>query len=335
MGTITMTPRLLGVALYLAARLASAAAEPPPGDGSVESPVSLATSGAGVQGSLLMPRAVGRVPVVLLVAGSGPTDRDGNARGAASRSDSLKLLATALAQAGFASLRYDKRGIAASAAAMSREADLRVETFAQDAADWIRQLAADPRFSGVAIAGHSEGSLIAMLAAQRAPVAALVSIAGPGSSASTVLRAQLLGKLPPELAERNAQILRELEAGRPVDEVPQALAALYRPSVQPYLISWFKYTPSVEIGKLAVPVAIFQGDTDIQVPVAEATLLARSQPGAELHIVTGMNHVLKTVPADRALQLASYADPTLPLAPGLVDPLVTFLRRAMPAPATR
>lgn len=317
-------------ALCLATRVAFAAADTASAEANVESPVSLAASGGSIQGSLLLPRSAAKLPVVLLVAGSGPTDRDGNSRGAAGRNDSLKLLANALAAAGFASLRYDKRGIAASAGAMGREADLRFETYVQDAAAWARQLADDARFSGVAIVGHSEGSLIAMLATRQARIAAFASIAGPGSPASTLLRVQLLGKLPPELVERNERILRDLEAGMPVDEVPPSLAALYRPSVQPYLMSWFKYTPAVEIGKLAMPVAIFQGDTDIQVPVSEATLLAQGQPAAELHIVAGMNHVLKAAAADRASQLAPYANPALPIAPGLVVPLVDFLRRAMP-----
>jgi len=123
-----------GVALCLAARLVFAAPDAAQAAGSVESPVSLAASGGSIQGSLRLPRSPAKGPVVLIVAGSGPTDRDGNSRGAAGRNDSLKLLADALADAGFASVRYDKRGIAASAGAMTREADLRFETYVQDAA---------------------------------------------------------------------------------------------------------------------------------------------------------------------------------------------------------
>jgi pimeloyl-ACP methyl ester carboxylesterase len=315
---------LAGLSLCLAAPVACAAPD------AVESPVSLSSSGGSIKGSLLLPRSTGRLPVVLLISGSGPTDRDGNTPAIAGRNDSLKLLAHALADAGFASLRYDKRGIAASAGAMTREVDMRLETYVEDAADWARQLAADPRFSGVAIVGHSEGSLIGMLAARQAGAAAFVSIAGPGAAASKLLRVQLLGKLPPDLVERNEQILRALEAGRLVDDVPPALAALYRPSVQPYLVSWFRYTPAVEIGKLHAAVAIFQGDTDIQVPVSEAELLARGKPDAELQVINGMNHVLKMVPADPARQIASYGDPSLPVSPGLVESLVKFLRRSMP-----
>lgn len=323
---------LAGFCLCLAARSVGAALDAPVPP-SVELPVSLASSGGSIQGSLLLPRSNARLPVVLLVAGSGPTDRDGNSRGSAGRNDSLKLLASALADAGFASLRYDKRGIAASASAMTREDDLRFETYVQDAVAWTAQLASDARFSSVAIVGHSEGSLIGMLAAQQGKVAAFVSVAGPAMSASKLLRVQLAGKLPPQLVQRNEHILRELEDGKLVDDVPQALAALYRPSVQPYLISWFKYTPSAEIGKLTCASAIIQGDTDIQVAVSEAELLAQGKPDAELHIIKGMNHVLKMVPADRERQISSYGDPSLPVSPELVESLVKFLRRSVPAVA--
>jgi pimeloyl-ACP methyl ester carboxylesterase len=295
-----------------------------------EQPIALGSGSDAVQGSLLLPHADRQVPVVLLIAGSGPTDRDGNSRGAPGRNDSLKQLANALAEAGFASVRYDKRGIGASAAAAPREADLRFETYVDDAAAWVRRLSADPRFSGVAIVGHSEGSLIGMRAAQMAPARAFVSIAGPSDSAPQVLRRQLLGKLPPELAARNEEILASLEAGKPIGDVPQPLAGLYRESVQLYLISWFKYTPSDELKRLTVPAAVFQGDTDIQVQVADAQRLVQARPAAELHVIAGMNHVLKLVPADQSKQIASYIDPSLPIAPDLVDQLTRFLRSTMP-----
>lgn len=325
---------ILVAALLLVAPLAGAAtADAPVLTGSVESPVSLSASGGNLQGSLLLPAATGKVPVVLIIAGSGPTDRDGNSRVFPGPNDSLKLLANALAASGVASVRYDKRGIGASAGAMAREADLRFDTYVQDAAAWATQLAVDPRFAGVSIVGHSEGSLIGMLAARQANVTAFVSIAGPAMSAPKLLRVQLAGKLPEELVARNEQLLLAFEAGKTVDEVPAALAGLYRPSVQPYLISWFKYTPEVEIAKLKIPVGIFQGDTDIQVPASEATLLAAAKSDAELHLIAGMNHVMKTVPPDRSRQLSSYSDPTLPLSPELVRQLVDFMQRTFRADA--
>jgi pimeloyl-ACP methyl ester carboxylesterase len=193
----------------------------------------LAAPGGTLAGTLNLPAASGKVPVVLIIAGSGPTDRDGNGPVAQARNDSLKLLAAALADAGFASVRYDKRGIGASRAAGPSESALRFDTYVDDAVAWIAKLKADPRFSRVAVIGHSEGSLIGMLAARRGGADAFVSIAGPAQAAGAVLRGQLAGKLPPDLAASSERILAGLEQGKTDADVPPALAALYRPSVQP------------------------------------------------------------------------------------------------------
>lgn len=290
-----------------------------------EETMQLETPTGTVHGTLMRPDDAPRPLVALIIAGSGPTDRDGN-NPLAGRNDALKLVAQALADAGIASLRYDKRGIAASAAAGADESKLRFDDYVEDAAAWARRLAQDGRFAAVAIIGHSEGATIAALAAARTPVAGVVSIAGPGEPAATTLRRQLAGRLPPELAERNEALLTALEAGRLVDEVPPALAALYRPSVQPYLVSWFRQRPADALAALRVPCLIVQGDTDLQVSLADAQALQTAQPACRLARIGGMNHVLKAVPADRARQIASYADPTLPLAPGLAEALLPFLK---------
>lgn len=231
--------------------------------------------------------------------------------------DSLKMLAAALADAGIASVRYDKRGIAASAPAAPKEADLRFDMFKSD-----------PRFSSVVVIGHSEGSLIGMLAAQKTNPAAFVSISGPAQSASAILRKQLAGKLPPGLAAENERILASLERGELPGPVPPALAAVYRPSVQPYVISWFRYVPAERIATLRMPVLVVQGSTDIQVGVDQAQALQAARPGAQLAIIPGMNHVFKLVPADMAQQAASYADPALPVAPQLIAAIVKFVNEA-------
>ncbi|MBK1615055.1 alpha/beta hydrolase [Rubrivivax gelatinosus] len=289
----------------------------------------LATASGTLQGTLTLPaRAAPRAPVALLIAGSGPTDRDGNTPLAAGRNDALKLLAPALADGGVASLRYDKRGIAASAGAGSDESSLRFDDYVDDAAAWAAQLARDPRFGAVVIVGHSEGATIGLLAALRAPVAAYVSIAGPAQPAAAVLRRQLAGRLPPELAAQSEAALAALEAGRLATDVPPALMALYRPSVQPYLISWFRHTPADSIARLQRPCLIVQGDTDIQVGLADAQALKAAQPACELAVIAGMNHVLKAVPADPARQIASYGDPTLPLADALAPALLRFVAAA-------
>ncbi len=290
----------------------------------------LNTPSGRIHGSLLLPTGRDKVPVVLIIAGSGPTDRDGNIGGAAGQNNSLKLLAISLLEAGFATVRFDKRGVAASKAAGLSEDELRVDTCVRDASGWIDLLMQDDRFSGVAVVGHSEGSLIGMLACQGRPVKAFISVAGVAQGAASVLRLQLQGKLEPPLTECNEAILTALERGELVNEVPAELQFLYRPSVQPYLCSWFQRIPADEFRKLEMPCLIIQGDQDIQVPVAEAYALKRAKPEAQLQILVGMNHVLKGVSGDSAAQLASYIDSTLPLAPDLSVHVIEFLSNALP-----
>ena len=290
-----------------------------------EAPIELITPTGTLYGTALSPAETGRTLVALIVAGSGPTDRDGNSPMAAGRNNSLKLLAEALAASGFASVRYDKRGIAASVTAGPRESELRFGRYVDDAAAWIQQLSNDDRYDGVVVIGHSEGALIGLLASQASAASAWIGLAAPAQKAADLLRRQLHGQLPASLAERNEFILAELEAGRTVADVPAELAPLYRPSVQAYLISWFGHSPEDALAALALPCLLVQGDTDIQVRVEDAKALKAAQPICEMAIIAGMNHVLKAVPADLGQQLASYGDPALPLAPALVTVLNRFL----------
>lgn len=280
--------------------------------------------------TLLLPAdAALPVPAVLLIAGSGPTDRDGNSAGLPGKNDSLKMIAVGLAGKGIASLRYDKRGIGESRAAAASESDLRFENYVDDAVMFCNLLKADRRFRGVVVVGHSEGSLIGMIAAKRCGAAGFVSLSGAGRPAVEILRIQLADKLPPELAEKSEAVLRALEAGKTTPDPPAELAALYRPSVQPYLISWFKYDPSKEIAALSAPVLIVQGSTDIQTSVDDAKRLAAANRKSKLLVIDGMNHVLKMVSGNLEKQLPSYSDPALPLAEALLPALVEHVRTAV------
>jgi pimeloyl-ACP methyl ester carboxylesterase len=297
-----------------------------PGLRAAEKDLTLQTASGALVGTESFPEAAGRVPVVLIVAGSGPTNRDGNTPLIPGRNDSLKMIAEGLGRAGIASVRYDKRGIGASAAAMKAEADIRFEHLVDDAAAWVEKLRADPRFSKVLVAGHSEGSLVGMLAARKARADGFASIAGLARSGDAVIRDQLAGKLPPNLAAESDRILEALKSGSTVADPPKELLMLYRPSIQPYFISWFRYTPSQVIASLEGPVLIAQGSHDLQVGVSEAKALAAARPAARLVVVEGMNHVLKIAPADAAAQRASYGDPSLPVAPALLEALVEWAR---------
>ncbi|HET9645163.1 MAG TPA: alpha/beta fold hydrolase [Burkholderiaceae bacterium] len=298
-----------------------------------EETIRLHTSTCPIEGTVSLPESTGPVPVALIIAGSGPTDRDGNSLGLSGRNNSLRMLADALANAGIVSLRYDKRGVAASRCSGRIESDLRFEDYAADAAAWVGLLKQDRRLSGIAIVGHSEGALVGLLATRQSAVAAYVSIAGASEGASRMIRRQLKGRLPAELAGLNEQILSSLETGKSWPDVPAQLTAIYRPSVQAYLMSWFRYVPTNEIAELTAPCLILQGDTDIQVSMSDAKALHEAHPSCKLKLVVGMNHVMKIVPTDSARQMASDSDPALPLAPELVHTLTSFLKTSRNATA--
>ncbi len=286
-----------------------------------ESAITLETATGSIYGTLALPAKL-PAPVVLIIAGSGPTDRNGNS--GPIQPNCYALLAAALAARGIASVRYDKRGIAASAAAGPSEIDLRFDMYVDDAAAWMHMLAADKRFSKTVVAGHSEGSLIGMIAVQRAPASAYVSLEGAGRPAPVVLREQLKPKLPAALYAQAEATMPQLSHGHTVPNPPVELASLFRPSVQPYLISWFRYDPAVEMAKLTIPATIVQGTADVQVSLTDANLLKHADPSATLLIVQGMNHVLKHAPdtSSQAAILKGYTDASLPIEPHVVTAIV-------------
>jgi len=291
-----------------------------------QEPVTLKTPTGEIFGTLELPAGRTPVPVALIIAGSGPTDRDGNSPALPGANNSLKMLADGLATRGIASVRYDKRGIAASRAAMTGEQDLRFTNFIEDAEAWVKQLRADERFSTVTIIGHSEGSLIGMVAAREAGADAYVSLEGTGRKAADILAEQLKPQLPPETFAQSKAIMDQLSSGSIPNPPPTVLPMLFRPSVLPYLVSWFKYDPAVEIAKLEIPVMIVQGTTDIQTSMTDANALAAANPKARFLTIEGMNHILKEVSGDRMAQMPKYSDPTLPVVPKLLDEIASFVR---------
>jgi alpha-beta hydrolase superfamily lysophospholipase len=289
--------------------------------------ITVANSGATLHGSLLMPDRQGDVPAVLMIAGSGPTDRDGNSTILGVKPATLKLLAEGLAESGIASLRFDKRGIAASASAMSKEADLRFTTYVDDAVAWAEFLKSQPHVRCVYILGHSEGALIGALAAARSKVCGYISISGAGFPADEILLRQMKEHgLPAPLLQSANDIVARLKQGETVADVPPQLAAIFRPGIQPYLISWFAIDPAVAIAAIPAPVLLLQGTTDIQVSVADAQRLAKAVPRAKLLLLDGVNHILKPAPADPQANFATYGDPALPLAPKVVPAITAFVR---------
>jgi pimeloyl-ACP methyl ester carboxylesterase len=264
--------------------------------------------------------------MALIVPGSGPTDRDGNSRLGVG-ANTYKLLAEGLAEHGVGSVRIDKRGMYSSAGAGDGNA-VSVDIYAEDIRAWIDAIKAETDVDCVWLVGHSEGALMVSAAAQgRSDVCGLVLLAGAGRPVGQVLREQLRANpANAPLLQQAMHAIDELEAGRHVDTagMQPALLQLFAPPVQDFWISEIKVDPVDLVRRADVPTLIVQGTTDIQVSIADARLLDAA-PNTRLELVEGMNHVLKQAPADRAGNLATYTDASLPLSPGLAERIAEFM----------
>lgn len=260
--------------------------------------------------------------LVILIAGSGPTDRDGNQKGLTN--NSLKLLAEALANNGIAVYSYDKRIFAQIASGKLDEASLSFDNFIDDAKAVLLFFKNQKKYHSITIAGHSEGSLIGMVAAD-GNADGYISIAGAGRPIDEVLLEQI-GKQAPFLKEEVQKNLEILKSGTTFELKNQMLASLFRASVQPYLISWIKYNPQTEIKKLHIPTLLINGDKDIQVSVQDAQLLQQAKPEAQLKIISNMNHIFKEIKGDEAENKASYTNPALPISTDLSQLITTFIK---------
>ena len=285
----------------------------------------LSTPTGNLSGTLLLPKSGKNFKLIIIQAGSGPTDRNGNS-GSSLKANSYRLIGEALSQRNIVTLLIDKRGVGKSMGAMKSEASLRFDDYADDLAAWISFIKKDMRISKIFIAGHSEGSLVGMIAAQKEKVNGYISIAGAGESIDKIITWQYAQQLP-KAATVVDSLFKRMRNNQKIDTVPPYLLSMFRPSVQPYILSWMLFDPCEEIKKLSIPMLILQGTTDIQVEVKEAQMMKACKPKATLKIITGMNHILKEAPMDRAKNIATYANETLPLMPGLVDLIVKFVKK--------
>lgn len=264
--------------------------------------------------------------VVVIIPGSGPVDRDGNAPGTGLHSDTYRLLAQGLAQQGIASIRIDKRGFFSSRTAIGDPTDATIANYAEDALDWVqraRQLAPH-----VWIAGHSEGGLVALVAARKSPgdVEGLVLLATPGRPIGDILIAQLqaMPDLSPFMPEIT-RVVKGLESGRTSDPqtLPEALRGMFQPGNQRFMTDLFSYDPAAVAGQYQGAALIVQGDADIQIGQEDAERLRRAMPQAQTVFLPDATHMLKQdVPGQ---PLATYSDPELPLHPDLVEAISEFI----------
>lgn len=292
----------------------------------VEEEVELVTEDCTLKGTLTTQDDPSQSTLlVILIAGSGPTDRDGN--NPAMENNSLKMFSEMIVDNGYSCLRYDKRAIGASSVENLTKETLNFDLSISDASEWVNKFAADVRFHGVVLAGHSQGALVALAAAnQNENVRGVISLAGAGQPIHQVLKWQLAKSLTPEMQGLVNAKLDTLAMGDTLKYTPDYLYGFMHPSVQPFLISWMKYDPGAEAAKLKVPLLIVNGTRDLQVQVSEAELLKEKQPNAELAIIKNMNHILKfTKEKEMGPQLEIYSDPDVPIHKNLAKPIVSFL----------
>lgn len=287
--------------------------------------VSITSEGKILKGTLTN-AAENKTRIAFILSGSGPTDRDGNTVGAFGKHNCLKLLSDALVKENISTLRVDKRGVAASAAAIAKENDLRFTTYVDDVSLWIKFLE-QKGYQEIILIGHSEGALTAtMAAAKHDKVTKLISLAGIGYSAPIILRKQLKAAYPDDLFQQADKVITSLSKGNEVKNPPQSLHLLFRPSVQPYLISWFSIDPAKELAKLKIPTLVIQGSTDLQTSPNDAKRLHKHVIKSQLKIIDEMNHVLKKAKGDQAAQIPSYIQPDMPLHPELAKVMVSFIK---------
>jgi pimeloyl-ACP methyl ester carboxylesterase len=314
------------IALSLVLVLAVQTADTVPPAVAAESPYTIHSGPLELGGTLTVPRgASGAAPVVVIIAGSGPTDRNGNSM-MGIRPNSYAQLAWRLAERGIASLRYDKRGMPGTKGVVDMP-HLTLDDFAADARAAAESLMRDSRFSRVVLLGHSEGAALALIAARESPkVAGVISVSGLGRPLGVVMREQLSRQIDSATLVRYDTAMAQYLRGEQPKDAPPMLGPLFVPVNQTFLKSLAAFDPPAAIRAVRQAVLIVQGGRDLQVTALDAERLHAARPDAQLVVVPLANHVLKQA-SDTTLigQMPAYQNPTLPIMPDVVNAIADWI----------
>lgn len=273
-----------------------------------------------IDGTLLTPNAIDAPKLAIIIAGSGPTDRDGNQN--FMRNNSLKKLSESLTTAGIATFRYDKR-IVKQITNNNIDPNIKFDDFVTDAISVVDYFKQSNAFSNIYIIGHSQGSLVGMMAAKdRAD--GFISIAGSGQSIDAVITEQI-SLMDPSLKDATTKAFKSLKAGQLTTDYPPALTPIFKADVQPFIMSWMKYDPQKIITSLKIPVLIINGTNDLQVSTAEAELLKKAANNSEIKIIDKMNHVLFIINGDKLVNSKSYNESSRNISEELIISISTFI----------
>ncbi|WP_034059713.1 alpha/beta hydrolase family protein [Lacinutrix jangbogonensis] len=273
-----------------------------------------------IDGTLLTPNTIKKPNLIIIIAGSGPTDRDGNQNFL--KSNSLKKLAQALSAKAIATFRYDKR-IVKQIRNRNIDKNMMFDDFVVDAKSVVNYFKDSKKYNKIYIAGHSQGSLVGMLASKNNAYG-FISLAGAGQSIDKVIIEQV-EKTAPMYLEDTKRVFKVLEGGKTTAKFPPALASVFNLEVQPFIANWMSYNPKVEIKKLNMPILIINGTKDLQVSEAEAKLLKEASPHAALKIIDKMNHILVPIEGDNLENSKSYNETSRKLSPELIEAIIDFM----------
>lgn len=284
--------------------------------------LSIPTDGGTLKATLEMPpNPNGKA--VLIISGSGPTDRDGNSAMLGGDNNSLKMLAETLRDEGIASIRFDKRMIGGSNDFELNESKLSFSDFVNDAKAVFQKLD-EEGFDKFYVIGHSEGSLIGTLVSQKEDIDGFVSLCGLGKPIGETIINQFADRAP-GLVDTVASYVDKFKNDEKINYVNPMLFSVFRPSIHKFMREYIQYDPSDELSKLKVPKLIINGAHDFQVKEADGRYLLAKSPKAKYVLLDSMNHVLKNTPNDYTQQIASYTDPKLPLNQELIKEIVGFI----------
>ena len=272
-----------------------------------------------VEGTLLLPNTQEEkiIPLVILIAGSGPTDRDGNQ--SFMKNDALKKIAEALSQKGIATFRYDKR-IVKQIRNQNIDKNISFDDFVIDARSVIGFFKS--KFETIIVAGHSQGSLVGLLALD-AGASGFISLAGAGKPIDEILEEQI-AKTAAVFSKSTERVLNVLRSGETTSEYPPELASIFNLELQAFLISWMQHNPAKIIANTPLPILIINGDKDLQVDVKEAQLLNSAAQNSKLIIIEHMNHVLVKIDGDDLENAKSYNNPNLKINEELINAIQEF-----------
>lgn len=261
-----------------------------------------------------------KTPLIIWVHGSGNVDRNGN-QGTAVKANYIKQFRNEINKNNIAFFSYDKR--TATKRNFPFLKNMKFNGFVTDLKTVINHFKNDHRFSEIILIGHSQGSLVAMLASKN--IDKYISLAGAGEPINKIIVKQITAQNA-NLGEYAAKHFKELKETGSIKTVNPFLISIFSKPNLAFLKSWTAINPSVEIKKLTIPILIINGTKDLQVKIEDAKALHTANPKSEMVLIKNMNHVLKNIEKE-ADNMSSYYSADFALSKKLIKTVVTFVKK--------